>query len=287
MTGHLETFASTPSVSVIIPTHNRRDLLTRALASVLDQTVPATEIIVVDDGSDDGTFEMLLARDECEDVRVIRLPQNAGVSAARNAGIVDSKGEWLAFLDSDDTWLPEKLERQWSELRAQPRGCSVLHCDEVWIRNGRRVNPMKKHEKTGGYIYQACLPLCAISPSAVMVHRTVFAAVGLFDEQLPACEDYDMWLRICSRYPVTYVDEPLVVKYGGHADQLSHRFEAMDRFRIRALAKILDQNELDQRDELATRTMLQEKCRIYGEGARKRGRDREADEITALAGRYQ
>lgn len=287
MTGHLETSASAPSVSVIIPTHNRRELLTRALSSVRDQTESAAEIIVVDDGSDDGTYEMLLGRDEYRDVRVIRLPQNAGVSAARNVGIVDSNGQWLAFLDSDDAWLPQKLERQLSALRAQPRDCRVLHCDEVWIRNGRRVNAMKKHAKAGGNIYRACLALCAISPSAVMVHRTVFAAVGLFDEQLPACEDYDMWLRICSRYPVTYVDEPLVVKYGGHADQLSRRFEAMDRFRIRALAKILDQNELDEHDKLATRVMLQEKCRIYGEGARKRGRDGEADEISALAGRYQ
>ena len=263
------------SVSVIIPTHDRRDVVRRAIDSVLRQTHAPHEVIVVDDGSTDGTGSDL-TRDYPEIV-VLR-QQNRGVSAARNAGIAQASGEWIAFLDSDDEWLPEKLQRQ-VDLVAGDADAVLCHCDEIWIRDGKRVNPGKRHAKSGGRIFRACLPLCAISPSASLIRRTLFDDVGLFDEGLPACEDYDMWLRVCSRYPVHFVDEALVVKYGGHEDQLSRRYWGMDRWRIEALEKIINAGVLDAADREAAVKMLIEKIDVYLIGARKREKD---DEVAAF-----
>lgn len=269
-------------VSVIIPTWNRSSLLPRALDSVLGQSVPADEVIVVDDGSTDGTASMVAAR--YPQVRLLRTP-HGGVSAARNHGIRAVGGAWLAFLDSDDAWQPDKLASQLAALAAQPEE-RVCHCDEIWIRNGRRVNPRRRHQKRGGWIFQHCLPLCAISPSAVMLHREVFDTVGLFDEALPACEDYDLWLRVTSRFPTLYIDRPLVIKHGGHADQLSRTEPALDRYRIRALAAILAADHLAEPDRRAAARMLCEKIEVYVGGARKRGRFLEVAELEALRLRF-
>ncbi len=272
-----------PTVSVIIPTFNRAAALPRALTSVLSQTVPVDEIIVVDDGSTDGTSA--LVAQSAWPVRLLAHTQCRGVSAARNAGIAAARSEWIALLDSDDVWLPHKVERQLAAAARSP-SFDVIHSDEVWVRNGRRVNAPHRYTKRGGRIFQACLPLCAISPSTVMVRRRVFAEIGLFDEDLPACEDYDLWLRVCARFEVLYVDEPLIEKHGGHPDQLSMRHAGMDRFRVRALMKILDQHVLPRDDEAAARQAIVAKCRIYGEGARKRGRHTEAEHYSKIAERY-
>jgi glycosyltransferase involved in cell wall biosynthesis len=272
-----------PSISVIIPSYNRGHSLPRALDSVLAQTWPADQIIVVDDGSDDGTAE-LLARDYPELHYLFQ--ENRGVSAARNAGIRAAEGDWIALLDSDDEWLPEKLERQLQALQ-ESEGSLLVHCDEIWIRNGRRVNPMHKHAKAGGWIFERCLPLCAISPSAVLMARSLLAEVGEFDEALPACEDYDLWLRICSRYPVLYVEQALLKKYGGHDDQLSRQHWGMDRFRVQALDKILSSASLDARQQELARAMLKEKCRILRLGAEKRGNQPLLDELQSLLNRHQ
>ncbi|MES9936336.1 MAG: glycosyltransferase family A protein, partial [Sedimenticola sp.] len=227
-------------ISVIIPTHNRADLLERALKSVQAQTLPPLEVIVVDDGSEDHTREMV--SEKFPRVRYLQQP-NRGVSSARNLGISEARGDWIALLDSDDEWLPSKLASQKTRLESQP-GHHICHTEEIWIRNGKRVNQMKKHTKQGGAIFQHCLPLCVISPSSVLIHKSVFREVGLFDESLPACEDYDLWLRICARYPVTYVEQPQIVKYGGHEDQLSRRHWGMDRFRLHALEKIITSGDI-------------------------------------------
>jgi glycosyltransferase involved in cell wall biosynthesis len=276
-----------PTVSVIIPSYNRCQSLPRALDSVLAQTRPAEEIIVVDDGSDDGTAAML-ARDYPELTCLIQ--DNRGVSAARNAGIRAARGDWIALLDSDDEWLPQKLERQLQALQHARRPDSaaplLVHCDEIWIRNGRRVNPMDKHAKAGGWIFERCLPLCAISPSAVLMARELLTDVGEFDEDLPACEDYDLWLRICSRYPVLYVDEPLLKKYGGHSDQLSRQHWGMDRFRVQALDKLLSVGGLDATQQEQATAMLHEKCRILRLGAEKRGNQALLDELSEVLRRH-
>ena len=264
-------------ISVVIPTFNRSPVLDRALDSVIAQTHSPAEVIVVDDGSTDGTAERV--ESGFPGVRVLQ-QENLGVSAARNRGIGASRGDWVAFLDSDDEWRPDKLERQVDALGDLPE-LRICHTDEIWIRRGRRVNPRQIHAKQGGWIFEHCLPLCAMSPSSILIHRSVLDDVGLFDETLPACEDYDLWLRICSRYPVLYVDEPLVVKYGGHEDQLSRRIWGLDRFRIRALEKVILDGSLSEHDRNAAATILVEKIGIYLAGARKRSKAAEVAEYEA------
>lgn len=268
---------TTISISVIIPSHQRRDYLLRALASVSKQTLAADEIIVIDDGSSDGTAAAV-ARDFPQ---VILIEQRQrGVSHARNQGIKRARSQWLAFLDSDDEWLPEKLACQRQAARKNPLS-PLIHCDEIWIRNGKRVNPKQRHRKRGGWIYQHCLPLCCISPSAVMIERDCLNSLGGFDESLPACEDYDLWLRLCSRFPVTYIDQALLIKQGGHDDQLSRQYPAMDRFRIQALLKILATGRLAREQRTLTLAMLQTKAAIYSQGARRRGREEECQQLEA------
>ena len=271
-------------VSVIIPVFNRSELLKRALDSVFSQSLPPRQVIVVDDGSTDDTIELLRSK-YSSTVSVIS-QENAGVSRARNVGISASSHEWIAFLDSDDEWHSRKLEKQVDFLTQNPE-YQICHSDEIWIRKGIRVNPKRYHAKSGGWIFSKCLPLCAISPSAVIVNRTVFSDVGLFDEELPVCEDYDMWLRVTSKYPVGFVDEHLVIKYGGHEDQLSRAYPAMDRFRIRALLKLLQSDTLSKNYRKLTIEVLIKKLSIYINGARRRGREIEASDFKGLQLQYQ
>jgi len=261
------THHSVHTVSVIIPTFNRRERVLKAIASVVSQTRQPDEIIVVDDGSTDGSSAAI--RNNFPTVTVIR-QQNSGVSAARNTGIRAATGEWLAFLDSDDEWKPEKLEKHITFAVSHPE-YRVSQTDEVWIRNGRFVNPMKKHEKRGGLFFQDALKLCLVSPSAVMIRHDVFRDIGSFDETLPACEDYDLWLRILAREPIGYLEKKLVVKHGGHPDQLSRTFIAMDRFRVRAILKILRYPELLAEDRVAAMSEVAAKCLILEKGYAKHG----------------
>lgn len=253
------------SISVIIPSHNRAHTLPRALDSVFAQHLTPLEVIVIDDGSDDGTKTLI----ETNYPQVIYLSQpNSGVSQARNRGIIYAHGDWLALLDSDDAWLPDKLEKQMERVRSSK--LRLCHTDEIWIRNGVQIKQMRKHAKQGGYIFKHCLPLCVISPSAALIHRSIFEEFGLFDPELPACEDYDLWLRICVKEAVDFVDKPLVVKYGGHQDQLSHRHWGMDRFRVYALQKLLKNQQLNRTNRCAVINTLVTKCRILSQGAEKR-----------------
>lgn len=265
----------TADISVIIPSYNRWHCLPRALDSVLEQTAAVREIIVVDDGSSDATAEQLARH--YPQVTVLQ-QDNAGVSAARNAGIAAASGQWVALLDSDDVWHPSKLARQSAALQQSPEH-RLCHCDELWIRNGVRVNPKNKHRKTGGWIFEHCLPLCAISPSAAIIRRDVFADIGLFDEDLPACEDYDYWLRLTHREPVLYIDEALLSKYGGHEDQLSRAHWGMDRFRIQVLLKLLKTASLQSAQREAAMTTLKSKLTVYTAGALKRGRGEEVQQL--------
>jgi len=261
-----------PLVSIIMPTYNRRDFLLEAIDSVQRQTYEPLEIIVADDGSTDGTAEVV--RRLFPTVTLIQQPRR-GVSAARNIGIERARGSFIAFLDSDDLWLPGKLEAEMDSFLKDPE-IQVCYTDEIWIRRGVRVNPMKKHRKYGGWIYPRCLPLCIISPSSVILKREVFDEVGLFDETLPACEDYDLWLRVSARFPVHFIEKPLIVKRGGHDDQLSRAFWGMDRFRVYALLKILREGILTPPWRQLTLEELERKCRILIQGFEKRGKTRDA-----------
>lgn len=274
---------SPATVSVVIPAYNRAATLRRALGSVTDQSRRPDEVIVVDDGSTDGTDTIV--ESGFPGVRLIR-QANRGVSAARNRGIATATGEWIAFLDSDDEWKPDKLEKQLAALAAFP-DAPLCHTNEVWIRNGRRVNEGRRHAKAGGRIFRHCLPLCVISPSSAVVRRSLFAEIGGFDESMPVCEDYDMWLRICARYPVAFVEEPLTVKYGGHSDQLSRSRPGLDRYRIAAIDRILDEGILETRDRAAAVRALLEKTGIYKNGAAKRGKEAEIKRCEALIRKYK
>ena len=270
------------NVSVIIPSYNRAHTLARAIDSVLAQTYSAAQIIVVNDGSTDETVSLLT---QYSQIKVISLAHKQGVSAARNIGIAQATGDWIALLDSDDTWMPEKLAHQVAAVQENP-DIYIFHTDEVWIRNGKRVNAKHKHAKPTGWVYTASLELCCVSPSSILMHRSVLQACGDFDERFPACEDYDLWLRIFSRFAVKLIDKPLVVKYGGHDDQLSRQHWGMDRFRVRALSKMLDSRELGDKEHNLTVAMLQKKCRILALGARKRGKAQELAEYEATSKRY-
>ncbi len=271
-----------PGISVIIPNHNRAHIIARALDSVLSQSLPAMEIIVVDDGSTDRSRQLL--KTHYAQIRVLT-QEHKGVSAARNLGIRASRGDWIALLDSDDKWLPEKLALQYEALMDN-RHYRVVHSNEQWIRNGQPLKQLKKHRKYGGWIFQHCLPLCVMSPSSIMIHREVFNDVGLFNENLPVCEDYDMWLRICCRYPVLFIDQALIVKYGGHDDQLSRQYQRMDRFRIQAMANILGSENLKEDDRRATITMLMKKISIYLKCAEKHGNNQFVAECESLQKHY-
>lgn len=267
-----------PFISVIIPTHNRSWILGEAIDSVLAQDGCDFELIVVDDGSTDGTPALLRSYGE----RLIALRQeNRGVSAARNTGIRHASGSLIAFLDSDDRWLPGKLRTQAAFFDSRSDAL-ICQTQEIWIRNGVRVNPKKRHQKPSGMIFEPSLHLCLVSPSAVMMQKALFDIVGLFDETLPACEDYDLWLRTSCRFPVFLVDVPLVVKRGGHPDQLS-RVPGLDRFRIASLVKCLENEPLTPRQRDAAIRVLADKCRIYGQGCLKRGRREEAPYYLELA----
>ena len=261
------------AVNVIIPTFNRENKVGRAISSVLNQTFKDFKIIVVDDGSTDGTKDVV-SRFGWR-VTYLALSSNLGVSAARNTGIKKSKAPFIAFLDSDDYWLPEKLAVQTDFFETNPNAM-VCQTQEIWIRKGRQVTPQKKHIKKTGDIFEPSLKLCLVSPSSVMIKRSLLKKVGLFDENLPACEDYDLWLRIACRYQIYLIEQHLTVKTGGHQDQLSSRYNGMDRFRIKALEKLLKQGVLNKRQSKAALEELTIKCEIYGNGCLKRGKNEEA-----------
>jgi len=262
-----------PTASVIIPTFNRAAFLREAIDSVLSQTEKDFELIIVDDGSTDATREMVATHENR--MRYFYQP-NAGASAARNLGIRHAAGKFITFLDSDDLWLPKKLARQIAWMSTHPE-IMLCYTDEIWIRRGVRVNQKKIHAKAGGWIYPLCLPRCIISPSSVLMRRELFEAVGVFDEQLPICEDYDLWLRVVSRFEVGFLAEPLIVKRGGHSDQLSHREFGIDRYRIAALLKIYEQGELREEWRRLTAEMIGAKCAVLENGFRKRGNMAEAN----------
>ncbi len=255
-----------PLVSVVIPTYNRGWCLKEAIDSVFSQTYGEYELIVVDDGSTDDTGKRLT---QYNNITVIT-QQNRGVSAARNRGIASSRGDLIAFLDSDDLWLPEKLSTQVNFFMRHPEA-EICQTQESWIRNGKRMNPGRRHVKTSGLFFERSLALCLVSPSAVMIRKRLLSTVGLFDETLPACEDYDLWLRINATIPIFLIDEPLVIKRGGHADQLSSN-AGLDKYRIQSIKKLLESGILSHDQREAAVSVLKSKCHIYASGCKKRGK---------------
>ena len=255
-------------VSVIIPVYNRAKPVTRAIDSVLKQTRPPLEIIVVDDGSTDETPDIL--RQYGSKIKIIR-QAHRGVSAARNRGIRSSRGQWIALLDSDDEWLPKKLAMAEEFHHAHPEYL-IFQSEEIWIRKGKRVNPKKKHRKYGGWIFKQSLPLCIVSPSAVIFHRSLLEQVGLFDESFPVCEDYDLWLRVAKKFPVGLDERAGIIKYGGHEDQLSHQYWGMDYFRVLAMEKHVNDAHLASDLKEALLKEILSKLNVLLTGYKKRNK---------------
>ena len=283
MTGrHNLSIADGFSISVVIPTYNRWNLLNRALTSVVNQTYPAQEITVVDDGSDESLGDSL--RNSFPSVHFLR-QENKGVASARNLGIKQSTGEWIALLDSDDEWEPKKLEKQMAFLKKSPE-LRAIHTEERWIRNGNEVNPPAYLDKSSHLLWERSLRHCLICPSSVLIHRSVFETVGLFDEKLTVCEDYDFWLRLLLEQEIGLVDEKLVIKHGGHEDQLSTTIWGMDRFRVMALQKILSSPLLGNDRKVNVLEVLHKKCDILAQGAEKRRKLEEAQKYRNLSDQY-
>ena len=257
----------TPEVSVIIPTYNRAAMVLEAIDSVLAQSATGFELIVIDDGSTDGTAEHLARRLD-KTIRIERI-DHRGPAAARNRGVALGRAPLIAFLDSDDLWSATKLERQLAFMRANP-GCAISQTNEIWIRNGRRVNPGLRHRKRAGDIFTDSLRTCLISMSATIMRTNLFRSLGGFDEVMAAAEDYDLWLRILIDHKAGLLDEPLVTRHGGHPDQTSATTPALDRFRILALTKLLADDRLLPVRRTAVVEVLVEKCRIYAGGLRRR-----------------
>ena len=250
-------------ISVVIPTYNRYELLRRALSSVFAQTQRVDEIIVVDDGSTDDTAQIT------EDFPSITYiyQENRGVSAARNTGIKKAKNEWIAFLDSDDEWHPQKIEEQ-TQFHSNNSDILMSYTDECWIRDDKEVKVPKKYAKVGGEIFEACLSHCIIAPSAVLMHKSLFEKYGYFDEELEVCEDYDLWLRTAFSEKIGLVNKKLITKYAGHPEQLSFKHWGMDRFRTQALEKLLQNYEDEEKCE-RVRLELLKKYALLLKGARK------------------
>ena len=253
-------------ISVIIPTYNRKKTLARAIQSVINQSLSPFEILIIDDGSNDGTEEWV--KENFQNIKYI-YQNNRGVSSARNIGIENANGDWVAFLDSDDEWLSNKLHEQVKAIESNPK-IKLFHTNEIWVRNGVRVNQMKKHKKYGGYIFEKCLDMCRVSPSSVLIQKEVFDNIGVFDESLRVCEDYDLWLRITSKYPVVFLDVPLIYKYGGHADQLSKVNDGIESYRIQSLEKIINSGFLSDEQKVLAVNALVNKMKIYSKGLKKR-----------------
>jgi len=251
--------------------------------SVLGQTFRSFELIVIDDGSTDGTKELISSYN---DERMACFHQtNHGVAHARNRGLGLSRGGFIAFLDSDDRWAPEKLEKAARYIKDFP-DIDIFHTEEVWYRGGKLLNQKEKHRKPSGHVYKNALPLCCISISTAVINRSVFDSVGVFDEKLEACEDYDFWLRATNRYEVKLVPEALTIKDGGRPDQLSSSVWGLDRFRIKALEKMLSSGTLSPENYELTLRELEKKCGVFAAGAENRGKAGEAGLYRNLPKKY-
>jgi glycosyltransferase involved in cell wall biosynthesis len=273
-----------PFISVIIPFYNRKALLPRALKSVLEQSCTDFEVILVDDCSTEDVSDLHLLFDD-KRIHYIRLPQRSGVSKARNEGVRLAKGEWIAFLDSDDEWLKNKLaiQKRWISTHAEYK---IVQTNEIWIRNGTRVNAPRTHEKFEGDLFEASLDRCMITPSSVSLTRKLFDQTGGFNESLPACEDYDLWLRICSNLPVGLINELLLIRYGGHTDQLSSTVTVLDRFRIRSILQLLEHTELLDFRKMQAIVTLKKKATLVANGYLKRGNQELYERYTSIINRF-
>ena len=228
--------------SVIIPTFNRAHILAKSIDSVLLQKRDCGELIIVDDGSTDETAELVKSYQEIHGAYIKYIfHDNCGVATSRNRGIELAKSQWVAFLDSDDQWLKNKIKSQLSFLD-EHEDIHFVHTNEKWQKNGEHLNQKDIHTKGGGDQFTPSLERCMISPSTVLTHKNLLNVLGLFDEDFLVCEDYELWLHITANLPVGYIKKVKTIKTGGHSDQLSQKYRAMDVWRFLALVQLAVSN---------------------------------------------
>lgn len=245
-----------PVVSIIIPTYNRAHLLGRAIQSVLDQTHQDFELIIVDDGSTDNTEEIVRSFSD-ERIRYIKHDKNRGGAAARNTGIKAARGEYIAFQDSDDEWLPEKLEKQIRVFETVPPEVGVVYTGFHRLENNKKTYiPSSKITQKEGYIFSSLLKGNFVTTQAVLVKRECFERAGMFDENLPRLQDWELFIRISKYYHFKCIDEPLVISY-----YQPRSISADQNALIRALELILERHFEDLKKD---RRVLASHCLILG-----------------------
>ena len=288
-----------PSVSVIIPVYNRSSLLREAVSSVVRQSYRDFELIIADDCSSEDLHSVVpgIQGTEGLPLKFIRLDAHSGMPGfVRNRGAEKAEGDYIAFLDSDDIWMPDKLEKQVSFLagcaglpgfddaagsqeiqgRENRAGCAICHTREKWVRSGKTVSQSSQKHKREGCIFSDSLWKCIIGPSTVMMSKSLFDRYGGFREDLEVAEDYELWLRVTAENHVTYLDEPLTIKRAGEWEQLSEKYGQIEIFRIKALKGLIDSGFFREEQRIAASKVLRQKCLIYAAGCRKRGREEEA-----------
>ncbi len=271
-------------ISVIIPTYNRSEFLLKSVESVLNQSFKEFELIIIDDGSDDNTEELIK---NLKDKRINYYYQfNRGPAVARNNGIKRSTCKYIAFLDSDDAWTEDKLKVQIKAMKENP-GHIISHTEEIWYKGKRLIKPQKIHKKRQGDIFKQSLKLCSISMSTVMIRKELIKKIGLFDPDLEVCEDYDYWLRVTAQYSVLLIDKPLTIKQGGHFDQQSQKYFGLDKFRIYAIEKLIRSKKLTKENPALAVSEMNNKCKIYGQGCLKYNKKEEGEYYIKLGKKYK
>jgi glycosyltransferase involved in cell wall biosynthesis len=260
-----------PTVSIIIPTYNREHVLGRAVQSVLAQTYQDFELIIVDDGSTDNT-EKLVKSFTSEKIRYIQHRENKGVAAARNTGIRSAKGDYIAFQDSDDEWLPEKLEKQMRAFATAPPEVGIVYTGFLMITTKKReYKPSAAVTPKDGDIFRSLLRgEYLASPQASVVKRECFERVGMFDEHFPPMEDRELFLRFSKHYQFKYINEPLLLYYP-QPDSASRNIRAI----IRAYKLILETyfEDIKQDKRLLARHYLRLGHFLCSSGELSQGRD--------------
>ena len=224
------------NISAVIPSYNRKDTIKRCIDSILKQIYPIFEIIIVDDGSDDGTLEIIHNEFKSDKrIRIIR-QNHKGAQAARNAGIREAKGEYIAFLDSDDEWLPDKLAMQVQELKKNPNAviCGDGIIQQDWLGNipkvydtagykNNRIGERKPFKLGGksGYVYKEILKKSFCLFQALLTSKKNLIDVGMLDENVPSYQEWDIAIRLAEKYEFIYIHKPLFIYHLHDGDTIS------------------------------------------------------------------
>lgn len=243
-----------PTVSVILAAYNAERYIAESIESVLNQTFSDFELLVVDDGSIDGTQDKIAPY--IDKIRYIKKEENEGPAAARNTGILASRGDLIAFQDADDIWLPEKLEKQVRFLEDN-KDIAMVYTDFMeFDENGtRKISFFAHHKPVSGWIFGHLLDENPIGSDTVLVRKDVFEKCGLFDALLRTIEDYDMWLKIAHNYKISFIDE-VFMKRRRHNSNLSGNGELMAMNGVKVFEKINDWENLSGKLKLKIERQL-------------------------------